>query len=318
MISGRGLIAAHHRVRAADGGGVLPHDGSVLVTARDDTLMFVLAFFFVAVAAYIVGLVGSSNSPTSGMTICTCSSRRHHSHVRHHRRKRHAGDTRCRRCRVLRVVARGDICQDLKISQIVGGTPRRQAWAAITGTVISAFIIAPILTLLNKAYGIGTPAHPGATVLARAAGDDVPPAGRHHLHAPAHAVDTALRGAGVGILAIIVDAIFLAPRNAKFRLLCDAARGGDVSPIHRDHAAAPRRHRVLVVECTTSVARYSPEAAQAAIHRGFLFSSGLVAGEAIMGIVIAGFVVAKLNMPLIPAWACRGSCCWFHSPGCSE
>jgi len=44
---------------------------SGVVTAVTTVVMFVLAFFFVAVASYIVGLVGSSNSPVSGMTICT-------------------------------------------------------------------------------------------------------------------------------------------------------------------------------------------------------------------------------------------------------
>ena len=45
--------------------------GSVATTVITAMTMFVLAFFFVAVASYIVGLVGSSNSPVSGMTICT-------------------------------------------------------------------------------------------------------------------------------------------------------------------------------------------------------------------------------------------------------
>jgi len=48
------------------------------------------------------------------------------------------------------------------------------------------------------------------------------------------------------------------------------------------------------------------DAHMAVIHRGFLFSSGLVAGEAIMGIVIAGLVVAKLKMPLVAPWASNG------------
>jgi hypothetical protein len=61
-----------------------------------------------------------------------------------------------------------------------------------------------------------------------------------------------------------------------------------------------------MVETRSKRKRLSPEASQAAIHRGFLFASGLVAGEAIMGIVIAGLVVAKLNMPLVPTWAPNG------------
>jgi len=61
-----------------------------------------------------------------------------------------------------------------------------------------------------------------------------------------------------------------------------------------------------LVERNNKRRKLSAEAAQAAIHRGFLFSSGLVAGEAIMGIVIAGLVVAKLNIPFVGEWASAG------------
>jgi hypothetical protein len=62
----------------------------------------------------------------------------------------------------------------------------------------------------------------------------------------------------------------------------------------------------FMVERSTKKRGLSPEAQLAAVHRGFLFSSGLVAGEAIMGIVIAGLVVSKLPMPLIAPWAGPG------------
>jgi putative OPT family oligopeptide transporter len=281
--------------------------GSVLVTAVTTPLMFVLAFFFVAVAAYIVGLVGSSNSPTSGMTICTVLIAAGIILV--------FGITGTKGMLATLGVAgvvccaaslSGDICQDLKISQIVGGTPRRQAWAAITGTVISAFIIAPILTLLNKAYGIGTPAHPGATVLA------APQAmmfrqlvGTIFTHQPMPWM-LLFAGAGVGILAIIVDAIFLAPRNTKFRLYVMPLAVGMYLPFTVTTPLLLGGVVYWLVERNNKRKNLSPEAAQAAIHRGFLFSSGLVAGEAIMGIVIAGFVVAKFPMPLMGPWAGAG------------
>ena len=61
-----------------------------------------------------------------------------------------------------------------------------------------------------------------------------------------------------------------------------------------------------LVERNNKRRNLSPDAAQAAIHRGFLFSSGLVAGEAIMGIIIAGLVVAHVPVPFMGAWASPG------------
>jgi uncharacterized oligopeptide transporter (OPT) family protein len=50
----------------------------------------------------------------------------------------------------------------------------------------------------------------------------------------------------------------------------------------------------------------SDETRQSVVHRGLLFSSGLVAGEAIMGIVIAILIVAGLNLPLLTGWLQTG------------
>jgi putative OPT family oligopeptide transporter len=281
--------------------------GSATVTAVTTPLMFVLAFFFVAVAAYIVGLVGSSNSPTSGMTICTVLIAAGIILI--------FGITGTRGMLATLGVAgvvccaaslSGDICQDLKISQIVGGTPRRQAWAAITGTVLSAFIIAPVLTLLHKAYGIGAPAHEGATELA------APQAmmfrqlvGTIFTHQPMP-WSLLFSGAGVGIAAIIVDAVFLAPRDAKFRLHVMPLAVGMYLPFTVTMPLLLGGIAYWLVDRNNKRRKLAPDAAQAAIHRGFLFSSGLVAGEAIMGIVIAGLVVAKFPMPLMGAWAGAG------------
>src|SRR5678816_102877 len=281
--------------------------GSATVTAVTTPLMFVLAFFFVAVAAYIVGLVGSSNSPTSGMTICTVLIAAAIILIFRITGERGMLAT----LGVAGVVCcasslSGDICQDLKISQIVGGTPRRQAWAAIIGTVISAFIVAPVMTLLNKAYGIGVPAHPGATVLA------APQAmmfkqlvGTIFTHQPMPWT-LLFAGAGVGVLAIIIDAIFLAPRNAKFRLYVMPLAVGMYLPFSVTTPLLLGGIVYWLVERNNKKRNLSHDAAQSAIHRGFLFSSGLVAGEAIMGIVIAGLVVAKFPTPLIHEWASPG------------
>ena len=103
---------------------------------RPPLAMFVLAFFFVAVASYIVGLVGSSNSPVSGMTICTVLITAGLLLVLGYTGTAGmlatlgvAGVVCCAAC------TSGDICQDLKIGQIVGATPRRLQIGELIGTI---------------------------------------------------------------------------------------------------------------------------------------------------------------------------------------
>ena len=162
------------------------------------------------------------------------------------------------------------------------------------------------MTLLNKAYGIGVPAHPGATVLA------APQAmmfkqlvGTIFTHQPMPWM-LLLAGAGVGILAIIVDAIFLEPRNAKFRLYVMPLAVGMYLPFSVTTPLLLGGIVYWLVERNNKRKKLSHDAAQSAIHRGFLFSSGLVAGEAIMGIIIAAMVVAKFPTPLVGQWAGAG------------
>ncbi|MCP5013734.1 MAG: oligopeptide transporter, OPT family, partial [Ketobacter sp.] len=135
-------------------------------TAITTVLMFILGFFFVAVAAYIVGLVGSSNSPVSGMTICTVLISAGLLGVLGYTGEAGmlatlgiAGVVCCAAC------TSGDICQDLKIGQIVGATPRSLQIGEIFGTMIPAFIIAPTMMLLHKAYGIGEAVREGVPPL---------------------------------------------------------------------------------------------------------------------------------------------------------
>jgi putative OPT family oligopeptide transporter len=200
----------------------------------------------------------------------------------------------------------GDICQDLKISYILGATPRRQQWSAIWGAVLASFIVAPVMTLLHTAYGIGTPAREGATELA------APQAmmfrqlvGTIFTNQPMP-WSLLFAGAGVGIAAIVLDRIFLEPRKTAFRLYVMPLAVGMYLPMTVTTPLLLGGIVYLLVDRRARAKKLSPEAHQASIHRGFLFASGLVAGEAIMGIVIAGLVVAQLGMPLVAPWAPNG------------
>jgi len=281
----------------------MTHSG--LTTAITTVTMFVLAFFFVAVASYIVGLVGSSNSPVSGMTICTVLITSGLLLVLGFTGEAGmlatlgvAGVVCCAAC------TSGDICQDLKIGHIVGATPRRLQMGEVIGTMLPAFIIAPTMQLLQNAYGIGAPVREGVAALRApqgvmfeklvggifGSGTDL----------PWHLVGY---GAAVGVAAIVIDRFFLRPRNTKFRLHPMPLAVGMYLPWTVTFPILLGGFVYLVVERWSAARGDSPETRQAVIHRGLLFSSGLVAGEAIMGILIAMLVMTQLDMPLLKNWA---------------
>lgn len=131
--------------------------GSMPLAAAAAVLMLIASFLLVAVATYIVGLVGSSNSPVSGMTICAILLTAAFFLLFGIRGPGAAvavlgvaGVVCCA------VSTAGDIAQDLKTGHLVGATPARQQWTEMAAAVIPAFIIAPVLTLLHKAYTIGS------------------------------------------------------------------------------------------------------------------------------------------------------------------
>lgn len=279
--------------------------GTTLITT---VAMFVLAFFFVAVASYIVGLVGSSNSPVSGMTICTVIVTAGLLLVLGHSGPEGmlatlgvAGVVCCAAC------SAGDICQDLKIGQIVGATPSRLQTGEIIGAIVPAFAIAPVMQLLHAAYGIGEPVREGVAPLAApqgvmfeklvggifGAGRDIP-------------WNLVAYGAIVGGAAIVIDRAFLQPRNAAFRLHAMPLAVGMYLPWTVTFPIMLGGLVYRMVDKRFTRRGVSAEVRQAGIHRGLLFGSGLVAGEAIMAIVIAFMIVGGVRMPLLADWLSRG------------
>ena len=131
-------------------------------------LIIVFGFFFGAVSSRMVGLVGSSNNPVSGMAIATllfstlCL--------------KLTGDTGAHGMKgaiaigsIICIVAAmaGDTSQDLKTGYILGATPKKQQIGEVIGSVISAFTIGGVLILLDKAWSFGSAAlsAPQATLM---------------------------------------------------------------------------------------------------------------------------------------------------------
>ena len=120
-------------------------------------IIIVCGFFFATVASRIVGLVGSSNSPVSGMTIATLLITTFVFKMTGN--DGIAGMTSAMAVgSVIAIIAAisGDTSQDLKTGYIVGATPMKQQIGEIIGVVVSAIAIGGVLYLLDAAWGFGS------------------------------------------------------------------------------------------------------------------------------------------------------------------
>lgn len=140
----------------------------VPVTLLGAILIVVFGFFFSAVSSRMVGLVGSSNNPVSGMTIATilistvCLKLSGDVGVHGMQGAIAIGSVIC-----IAACMAGDTSQDLKTGYILGATPKKQQIGEILGVVASALAIGGVMILLDSAYGFGSDklAAPQATMM---------------------------------------------------------------------------------------------------------------------------------------------------------
>ena len=265
------------------------------IAAITTIIMIVMAFFFTAVASYIVGLVGNSNSPVSGMTITAVLFTGGMLYIFGFSGTEGmiatlgvAAIVCCAAC------TSGDVCNDLKTGQIVGATPYRQQTMQIAGVAVASLVMAPIMQLLheNTPGGIGGRelAAPQAGLFASLAkgffGDGVLP------------WNMVLIGCTLGIIILIIDSS-LESKDSNFRLhLMPVAVGiylpfGLSTPILIGGVMA---HFILSENKTKG----EPDNI---LQRGILLSSGLIAGESLMGILlafIAGAGIKNLDLGIDP------------------
>ena len=255
-------------------------------------IMIVAGFLFSSVSAYMAGLVGSSNNPVSGITIGTILFA---SLVLTFLMGREAELGPVAAIMIGAVVCcaaaiAGDNLQDLKCGYMVGATPWRQQTMLAIGAISCALVMAPVLNLLAKAYGIGVPteAHPNpllapqATLMASVArglfGGELP-------------WDLIWIGAAIGAVIIAIDEV-QKKRNANFRVPVLAAAVGIYLPLDLTVPIFLGGLLAHIVERTVR-ARTGSQDVERIHRRGVLFSAGLITGEALMGIIIAIPIVAS-------------------------
>ena len=130
---------------------------SVPVSLLGAFLIAIFGFFFATVSSRMVGLIGSSNNPVSGMAMATLListfvlKATGNTGMAGMTGAIAIGSIIC----VIAAIA-GDTSQDLKTGFIVGATPAKQQVGELIGVVASGFAIAGVMSLLNKAWGFGS------------------------------------------------------------------------------------------------------------------------------------------------------------------
>jgi putative OPT family oligopeptide transporter len=249
------------------------------VAAAMAVTMLVAGFLFSSVAAYMAGLVGSSNNPISGVTMATMllSSLLLLALLGNDARGPAAaimiGAVVC-----CAASLGGDLLQDLKTGQLVGATPWKQQVALAAGVLVSVFVMAPILNLLLQAYGIGVPTaeHPNPLVAPQATLMASVAQGVFRGGLPWGMVSA---GAAIGVAIIAFDE-WLRRRQAPFRSPVLAVAVGIYLPLEVDTP-------ILIGGLIAWAVQRRRGSADSGAGGGTLFAAGLITGEALVGILLA-------------------------------
>ena len=240
-------------------------------------IIVVFGFIFAAVTSRIVGLVGCNNNPGSGMTIATliitCLIFRLTGNVGI------AGmvSAIAIACVICTIVAvSGDTSQDLKTGFLVGATPKKQQIGEIIGIVAASLAIGAILMLLHRAWGYGSSELPAPQamlmrmVVEGVMGGNLP-------------WNMILIGVCISVMAEILG----------LQVLPFAV--GMYLPIHLSAGMMCGGLVRLVVERRKTRSEAEKEET---VERGVLYTSGLIAGEGVLGILLALLAVFGINLNL--------------------
>lgn len=252
---------------------------SIPITLIMTAVMLVFGFLFSAVAGYMGGLVGSSNNPISGVTIATIlfSSLLLLLLMGKGSPEGAAGAIIIGAVVCCAASIAGDNLQDLKAGHLLGATPWKQQIMQIVGTLAAAVTLGLTLDILHSAYVIGSETLPApqATLMMSVA------QGVFNGNLPWGMVGI---GAALAV-AIIIGDIILEKRGSSFRMPVLAVAVGLYLPIS---LSAP-------VFVGGLISYFTKERIKNDSKKGLLFASGLITGEALMGILVAIPIFATAN-----------------------
>jgi uncharacterized oligopeptide transporter (OPT) family protein len=243
-------------------------------------VMIVAGFLFSAVASYMAGLVGSSNNPVSGITISTIlvaallllalgmsEEAGPISAIL-------IGSVVC-----CAAAIGGDNLQDLKCGQLVGSTPWKQQTMQIVGVVVAAFVMAPILNLLNDSYVLGSPKLPApqANLMGTVAN------GVFKGGLPWNIIGI---GAAIAAFVIAIDFV-LEKKKSSFRIPVMAFAVGVYLPFELNVPIMMGGMIAWLVQRQLTATNASEERRGEVERMGLLAAAGFITGEALLGIGLA-------------------------------
>ena len=240
-------------------------------------IIVIFGFFFATVSSRMVGLVGSSNNPVSGMAIATLLIATLILKVT----GADGVDGMCSAIAIGSIICivsaiAGDTSQDLKTGYILGATPRKQQTGELIGVIASALAIGGTLYLLDSAWGFGSDelGAPQATlmklIVEGVMGGDLP----WVLVFIGVFIAVAVELIGIPVLPFAIGVYLPVQLNAcimvggLIRLALDKIKGKKAE--HKDEI----------------------------VNDGILFCSGMIAGEGLVGIVLALLAVFGVDKAL--------------------
>ena len=251
-------------------------------------IIVIFGFFFATVSSRMVGIVGSSNNPVSGMAIATLLIATFILKI--------TGDTGAHGMQaaiaigsIICIVAAisGDTSQDLKTGYLLGSTPKKQQYGEVIGVIASALAIGATLYLLDSAWGFGSGelAAPQATLMKMV-------------------IEGVMEGnlpwglvfVGVGI-AVVIEII-----------------GIPVLPFAIGIYLPVQLNACIMVGGLVRLGfdkmKKDKEKKDAITQNGILFCSGMIAGEGLVGILLAVLAIFNLGEVIdlstklnLPVWA---------------
>ena len=284
----------------------IPPNQKLIFTVVGVGVSVLMGFFVAAACAYMAGLVGTSASPISGIGIlgiivsslvmyALCSS---FGIFDLPGGEKFATATAIFTTSIILAIAciSNDNMQDLKTGWLVGATPWRQQAALLIGCVVGALVIAPVLNLLYEAYGFpGAMPRPG-----------MDPA--QALSAPQAVLMTTIAqgifssklaweyiyiGIGLGVVLVLIDQLL--KRMTKNLVLPPLAVGMGIylPPVIQTPLVVGAILGYFLNRHLRKTA--GAEAEAAGLRRGTLFASGLIVGESIVGVLLAGLIVLSVS-----------------------
>lgn len=237
-------------------------------------IIIIFGFAFAAVTSRIVGMVGCNNNPSSSMTIatliitCLVFKATNYGGIKG---MSAAIAIACVICTISGVS--GDTSQDLKTGFLLGATPKKQQIGELIGCLATSVVIGGILYLLDASWGFGSTelSAPQATLMRMVVegvmGGSLP-------------WTLIMIGVCISVIIVILDVPVLPFATGMYL------------PIHLSAGIMCGGLVRLLVDKTK---HSSKEEHKSVVERGILYSSGLIAGEGIIGILLAVFAVIKVG-----------------------